>query len=76
MSTSSSSFFGFLCNRLPLLVLLHAFLWFALILNTVSFLYTALPRSTEVILMFNYLGMGVLLLFSGFVVAKCYREGV
>lgn len=76
MATSPSTFLGYLCNRLPILVLLHAFLWLALILNTVSLLTITLPRSTEVILLFNYLGIGVLLFLTGLVIAKCYREGV
>lgn len=76
MVTSPSSFLGYLCNRFPVLVTLHAFLWLALVLNTVSLLFTTLPRSTEVILMFNYLGIGVLLLLTGLIITRCYREGV
>jgi hypothetical protein len=52
---------------------IHGLLWVALVLNTVSIVYTP-NRATSVVIAANYVLIGPLLVGSGWVIRECVNE--
>lgn len=70
MSTEPG-FFGYLCSHEVILPALHVMLWVVLLLNTISYLAVEPNSSTRVVIAFNFVGIGFLLVGSGLALLKC-----
>jgi hypothetical protein len=64
-------FFEYLCAQRILLILLHGGGWVGIVLNSISLVFTS-PGGTVVVIM-NYVGLFVLIGWTGFVLWKCHQ---